>query len=149
MNNLGKTYFFYMLHSCREATCEFDYLKQVEIAIKNKSALALSLCNVVQDIKRRRDIRYQLDNGIDVRDLYFTGEIKEISSESYNEILADDENIMLNMSKKSRKLLTDFGFSLNGWHRPLKVQVNNINELESALSKKLGFNPKIIWKNEQ
>jgi hypothetical protein len=152
MTRIKQTFYFYIIHGCkavidkRSATHDFNYLETVGTALKNKSAFTLQLANDVQDIISERRDRYSLGNGIDVRELYFTGEIKQISEEGYNEILEDDERIMANMSDKEKDLLTKFGFDLEGWHRPFKIEAKNKIYLKRALVRKLGYSPIVLFK---
>ena len=70
---------------------------------------------------------------------------KEIDSLN-EEICKLDEKIMSKMSDKSKKLLTEFGFKLDGWHRPFKIEAKNKIYLKTALKRKFGVAPKIIFK---
>lgn len=147
-----KTFYFYILHDCNKNHSsddyEFDYLKTVRNAMEMKNGFFLQLANDVKEMVECRTEKFLLGNGIDVRNLQFTGEIKEISEESYNLIVEDDKRIMANMSDKTKKLLLGFGFDLDGWHRPFKVEAKNKIYLKSVLKRKLGYSPKIIFKNE-
>jgi hypothetical protein len=146
---LKQEFYFYILHDCNKnnKSAEFDYLANVKKAIASGSTKSLTLANEIQEHVRRRREEYELDNGIDVRDLQFTGEIKEITKESYELIKADDVRIIAKMSDKSKKLLIQFGFELDGWHRPFKIEAKNKNYLKSALKRKFGFSPKVLVKH--
>ena len=82
-----------------------------------------------------------MDNGIDVRYIKYYG-FKEITKENYELILLDDERIMSKMSEKSKKLLTNFGFDLDGWHKPFKINFateHNIKKWLKLRSDKITF----------
>ena len=143
-----KTFYFYVLHDCNKniKVEDFDYLEAVRKAIEIKDGYTFELANDIKNsIDREREL-FELDNGIDVRFLQFTGEIKEIDEKSYEEICKLDEKIMSKMSDKSKKLLTEFGFKLDGWHRPFKIEAKNKIYLKTALKRKFGVAPKIIFK---
>ena len=150
MSNLSpykkKTFYFYIIHACRENPnrYNFNYLDTVKKSLDIKNYKLLELANDINDTLMIESESYSLDNGIDVREFYFTGEIKEITEESYNIILADDKRIMANMSEKTKNLLTRFGIPLDGWHRPFKIEAKNRVYLKRALELKMGFKPIII-----
>lgn len=141
-------FYFYILHDCDKNIHKkkFDYLSNVQKGIELGSSKILELANNIKDYNTKIRKEYELDNGIDVRDLQFTGEIKEITKESYERIKLDDVRIITEMSDKSKKLLIKFGFDLDGWHRPFKILAKNKYYLKSGLKRKFGFLPKIIFK---
>jgi hypothetical protein len=149
---LKQTFYFYILHDCEKYSSitnkeeDFDYLSSVKKAIESASGKSLILANDIREHIAKRREEYELDNGIDVRDLQFTGEIKEITKESYEIILADDVRILEKMSDKSKKLLVEFGFDLDGWHRPFKIEAKNKSYLKMALKRKFNYLPTIIFR---
>lgn len=143
-----RPFYFYVLHDSKvNNKYNFDYLETVKRAFLIKSTRLLTLANNVKDLREKMDEKYLLDNGIDVRELYFTGEIKEISKESYDMIVEDDKRILANMSEKSKNLLLQFGFDLDGWHRPFMIEAKNKSYLKTALKRKFGELPTIIFKD--
>ena len=139
-----KKHYFYIIHSSKPPKDEINYLKNVEKALINNNSILLEVINYAKEDQNKINKSYMLDNGIDVRYLYFTRKIKKIDEKLYERILKDDENIIKNMSNKSKKLLKDFGFNANGWHLPFIILSENKNDLESSLINKFGFLPEII-----
>lgn len=127
-----KTYYFYTLHGEFAPKDKYDYTALVRESIETKNGLLLRATNNYFDSKRNIREQFQLDNGIDVRYLKYYG-FKEITKESYDKIVLDDERIMSRKSEKSKTLLTNYGFDLKGWHKPFKIHFATDSNIDKWL----------------
>lgn len=136
-----KIRYFYTLHGEFAPQDKYDYLELVRESINKRDGILLRAANNYFDSKRTTREMFELDNGIDVRHMKYYG-FKEVKKENYDWIVLDDERIMSQKSEKNNKLLSKFGFDLDGWHKPFKIPFateDNIKKLLKLRSDKIPY----------
>ncbi len=133
-----KTYYFYTLNGVQypEKIIKYDeYLKEnLEKYIKEKDALGLTIVSNAIESQEQYDKRDSLQNGQNARYLSRYG-VTEITEETYNIIVNDEQRIVKNLNEKSLKLLNKFGHRTDGWHFPFTVEAQNKSHLKWLLKK--------------
>ena len=130
-----KTYYFYTLNGVQypEKIIKYDeYLKEnLEKYIKEKDALGLTIVSNAIESQEQYDKR---ENGQNARYLSRYG-VTEITEETYNIIVNDEQRIVKNLNEKSLKLLNKFGHRTDGWYFPFTVEAQNKSHLKWVLKK--------------
>ena len=130
-----KTYYFYTLNGVQypEKIIKYDeYLKEnLEKYIKEKDALGLKIVSGAIESQEQYDKR---ENGQNARYLSRYG-VTEITEETYNIIVNDEQRIVKNLNEKSLKLLNKFGHRTDGWHFPFTVEAQSKSHLKWLLRK--------------
>ena len=133
-----KTYYFYTLNGVQypEKIIKYDeYLKEnLEKYIKEKDVLGLEIVSDAIQSQKSFDEVDSLQNGQNARYLSRYG-IKEITEETYNVIVKNEQRIVKNLNEKSLKLLNKFGHRTDGWYFPFTVEAQSKGHLKWLLKK--------------
>jgi hypothetical protein len=145
-----KLFYFYEIQSIKGYDpYPFDYQAEVKRAIGAPNTIwghPLDFVNKINELKKTMGKAFLLDNGIDVRELYYPGEVKEISKEFFDQLVLDDIKQCARQSDTHNSLLIKFGFDTTSWHKPFVMEAKNKVYLKSAMKRKFGFLPKITFK---
>lgn len=130
--------YFYTLHWFRtpkHISDALNYVRDKQIEMLDDTR-AIDLLINIENVARRDSEKYKLSNGQDIRGLTYYA-YKEVSEQSYNNIVRDEFDILNRLTEKDEKLFSEIGYELK-WHSPFEVEGENEDEIYDKVQ---SYNP--------